>query len=130
MKITTCGSGDDRGELAQRLAHQPGLQAHVAVAHVALDLGLGGQGSDRVDHDQIDGAGADQGVDDLQRLLAAVGLRHQQVVERHAEATRILGVEGVLGVNEGADAAGALGLRDGVQASGWSCPTTPARRSR
>src|SRR5690348_1141532 len=31
------------GHLAQRLAHQPGLQTDVAVAHLALDLGAGHQ---------------------------------------------------------------------------------------
>ena len=39
----------DAGELAQRLAHEPRLQAHVRVAHVALDLGLGRERRDRVD---------------------------------------------------------------------------------
>jgi hypothetical protein len=38
VQVLVC---DDAGELAQRLAHEAGLQADVAVAHLALDLGLG-----------------------------------------------------------------------------------------
>jgi hypothetical protein len=76
----------DAGDLAHRLAHQAGLQAEVLVAHVALELGAGDQGGDRVDHDQADAAGAGEGVDDLEGLLAAVGLRDQEVLELDAEA--------------------------------------------
>jgi hypothetical protein len=65
--------------------------------------------------DQIDGPGADQGVDDLEGLLAVVGLRHQQVVELDAQAARVLDVEGVLGVDERAHPAGPLGLGDRVE---------------
>ena len=45
------------GELAQRLAHQPRLQARQAVAHLALEFGLGRERGHRVDDDQVDGAG-------------------------------------------------------------------------
>ena len=54
--------------------HEAGLQAHVAVAHVALDLGAGREGGDGVDHHDVDGAGADEHVGDLERLLTGVGL--------------------------------------------------------
>src|SRR3546814_6408445 len=37
-------------ELAQGLRHEAGLEADVAVAHVALDLGAGGEGGHGVDH--------------------------------------------------------------------------------
>src|SRR5690606_34745749 len=47
------------GDLPQRLAHQPGLQADVAVAHLALDLRPGDQCGDRVDDDDVQRAGAD-----------------------------------------------------------------------
>jgi hypothetical protein len=86
MKIAgRVGAVQRAGELAQRLAHQPGLQADVAVTHLALDLRLGGQGRDRVDDDDVDRAGAHQHVRDLQRLLAGVGLRDQQLVDVDAE---------------------------------------------
>ena len=42
--------GDGAGELAQGLGHQAGLQAHVGVAHFAVQLGLGDEGGDGVDH--------------------------------------------------------------------------------
>ena len=74
------------GDLAQRLAHQPGLQADVAVAHLALDLGAGHERGHRVDDDDVERAGADQHVGDLQRLLAGVGLGDQQGVGVDAEA--------------------------------------------
>src|SRR5215469_2715189 len=61
-------------QLAQGLGHEPGLQAYVAVPHLALDLGPGHQGRDRVDDDDVDRAGADQHVRDLQCLLTGVGL--------------------------------------------------------
>ena len=53
--------------------------------------------------------------DDLERLLAVVGLRHEQVVEFHAELARVLGVERVLGIDERRKAAGFLRLRDHLE---------------
>src|SRR3954469_8050553 len=60
------------GDLAQRLAHQAGLQTDVAVTHLALDLGAGHERRDRVDDDDVERAGADEHVGDLQRLLTGV----------------------------------------------------------
>jgi hypothetical protein len=76
----------DAGDLAQRLAHQPGLQADVAVAHLALDLGARHERGHRVDDDDVERAGADQHVGDLERLLTGVGLGDQQRVGVDAEA--------------------------------------------
>ena len=119
MKMTVqCVAAGDRGQLAQGLAHQAGLQAHVGVAHLALDLGLGDQGRHRVDDDQVDGAGGHQAVGDLQGLLAVVGLRDQQVLDLHAQLAGVDDVQGVFGVDERAHAAGALGLGDGLQGEG------------
>jgi hypothetical protein len=56
------------------------MQRHVRVAHLAVDLRARRERGDGVDHDEIDGAGADQGVGDLEALLTAVGLRYQQVL--------------------------------------------------
>jgi hypothetical protein len=103
------------GELAQRLAHQARLQAGQLVAHLALDLGLGRQRGDRVDDDDVDAAGAHQHVGDLERLLAGVGLRDQQVVDVDAELLGVARVERVLGVDEGGGAAELLHLGDDVQ---------------
>ena len=74
----------------------------MAVAHLALDLGLGHQRGDRVDDDDVEGAGAHEHLGDLERLLAGVGLRDQQVVDVHADPARVGRIERVLGVDEGA----------------------------
>ncbi len=76
---------------------------------------FGDQRRDGVDHDQIDRAGGDQLVGDLQRLLAVVGLRHQQLLGADAQLAGVADVQRVLGVDEGADATGALGLGDRLQ---------------
>ena len=53
---------------------EPGLQADVGVAHLALDLGLRDERRDRVDGHDVERAGADEELGDLERLLARVGL--------------------------------------------------------
>ena len=116
MKITMVLRLVDRGgELAQRLAHQARLQARQRVAHLAFELGARHQRRDRIDHQHVDRAGAHQRVGDLERLLAVVGLRDQQIVDLDAELAGIDRIERVLGVDEGADAALLLGLGDDVQ---------------
>ena len=107
--------GDDRRQLAQGLGHQAGLEAHLRLAHLALDLGLGHEGRDRVDDDHVDRAGADEHLGDLEGLLAVVGLGDEQVVGVDAELLGVLGVERVLGVDEGREAAGLLGLGDDLE---------------
>ena len=96
---------DRGGEFAQGLAHQTGLQAGQGITHFAFQLGLRGERGHGVDHDQIDRAGAHQAVHDLQRLLAGVGLGNQHVLQVHAEVLRILNVQRMLGIDEGAGAA-------------------------
>jgi hypothetical protein len=53
----------------------------------------------------------DQQLADVERLLARVGLAHEQVVEVDAQLAGPARVEGVLGVDERRDAAGLLGAR-------------------
>ena len=103
------------GELPERLAHQARLQAHVGIAHLAFELGLGHQRGDAVDHHEVDRERAHQRVGDLERLLAGVGLRDQQLVDVDPELPGVAGVERVLGVDERAGAAGLLRLGDAVQ---------------
>jgi hypothetical protein len=106
MKITRHSELRDGGrQLAQRLAHQARVQADEAVAHLARDLGPRHERRHRVDHDHVDGVRAHQRLDDLERLLARVGLADEQVVELDAQLARVGRVERVLGVDEGADAA-------------------------
>ncbi len=104
-----------RGELAQRLAHQPRLEARQLVAHVALNLRLRHERRDGVDHHDVHSPRPHEHVGNLQGLLAVVGLRHQQLFHLHAQLAGVVDVEGVLGVDEGRHAAELLRLGDGVQ---------------
>ena len=69
--------------------HEARLNADVAVAHVALDLRLRNERGDRVDDDEVDRARADEHVGDLERLLAVVRLRDEELVGLHAELARV-----------------------------------------
>src|SRR5688572_5338440 len=106
---------DVAGELAQRLRHEARMQADVHVAHLALDLRLRRQRRDRVDHDDVDRAGAHQHVRDFQRLLAGIRLRHQQFRHVDAELRGVHRIERVLGIHERCSAADALRLGDDLQ---------------
>ncbi len=90
----------------------------MGVAHFALDLGLGNQGGDRVDDQNVDGAAAHQRFGNLEGLLAGIGLGHEQVVGLDAELAGVLDVQGVLGVDECGDASFFLGFGDDVQGQG------------
>ena len=105
----------DPVSLRKRLAHQPRLQSDVAVAHLAFQLGARDQRGHRVDDQHVHRAGAHQRVGDLERLLAGVGLRDQQVVDIDAKLAGVHRIECVLRVDEGADAAFLLRLGDRVQ---------------
>ena len=85
------------------------------VPHLPFDLRPGNERRHGVDHDDVDGARPDHHVGDLQPLFAVVGLRHQQLVNVHAQGTSICGIERVLGVDEDGDASVLLGLRDDVK---------------
>ena len=84
-------------------------------AHLAFDFRAGYQRSHRIDHQNIDRAGADQRIGDLERLLTCIGLGDQQVVQLDAELAGIDRVERMLGIDEAADTALLLGLGDRVQ---------------
>ena len=86
----------------------------MAVAHLALDLRARGERGDGVDGDDGERAATDEQLGDLERLLAVVGLRDEKVIDVDADPARVLRVHRVLGVDEGADAAPALGLGDHV----------------
>src|SRR5436305_4367013 len=72
--------GDGAGQLAERLRHEPRLEAHLGVAHVALDLGARHERGDRIDDQHVERARAHQRVGDLERLLPVVGLRDEEVL--------------------------------------------------
>src|SRR5699024_4985976 len=51
------GFADACGQFSEGLRHQPGLQAHFGITHVALDFRLGRQCRHRVDDDDVDSTG-------------------------------------------------------------------------
>ena len=106
------------GELAQRLAHEAGLEADVAVAHLALDLGPGRERRHRVDHEDVDRTGTGEHVGDLERLLAGVGLGDEQLVDVDTDGRGVHRIHGVLGVDVRTHAAVALGLGHDVHSEG------------
>ena len=109
------GLGERAGELAQGLAHEAGLQADRRVADLALDLGARHERGDGVDDDHVDRAGADEHVADLERLLAGVGLGDEHLVDVDADARGVAGVERVLRVDEGDNAAHGLSLSEDLE---------------
>src|SRR5215207_11354364 len=88
------------------------------VAHLTLYLGPGHEGGDGVHDDEVQSAGADQSVGDLEGLLAVVGLGEVEVLKVYADGLGVGRVEGVLGVDKGGEAAGLLSLRDDVEGEG------------
>ena len=81
------------------------MNADRAVAHVAFEFRLRGQGSDRIHHHKGHRARPDKGVGDLKRLLPGIGLRDQQFIQIHAKFFRILRIKRMFGVHKGTDAA-------------------------
>src|SRR5215470_5442817 len=109
------GTRDRRRELAQRLRHEPRLQAGQRVAHVAVELGARDERGDRVDHDDVDGVGAHQRLRDLERLLTRVGLGDQQLVRVDTQLLGVDGIQRVLRVDERGDTAETLSFGHDVQ---------------
>ncbi len=98
--------GNGAGQFAHGLAHQPGLQADVRIAHFAVQFLLRNQGGDGVDDDDVDGVALDEHFGDVHGLFAAAGLADQQRFEIDAQFFGPGGVEGMFGIDEGGDAAG------------------------
>ena len=85
------------------------------VAHLALDLGPRNERGHRVDDHDVERRRPHEHVGDLERLLAGVRLRDQQLVDVDAELAGVGGIERVLRVDERRDAALGLCFRDHVQ---------------
>jgi hypothetical protein len=83
--------GGDGGELAgacdMRRAWRPTCASPIAFDPRAA------RGGDRVDHDHVNRVRAHEHFDDLERLFAVVGLRHEQVFDIHAELAGVFRVE-------------------------------------
>src|SRR3712207_6374203 len=88
------------------------------VPHITLYLSSRHEGGHAVYHDDVEGAAPHQGVGYLEGLFAVVRLGEVEVLEVHADGLGVGGVEGVLGVDEGGEATGPLGLGNDVQGEG------------
>ena len=109
------GFAQQRGQFAQRLAHQPRLHAHGGHAHFAFELGLRHQRRDGVDDNNVERVGTSQGFTNGQRFFAAVGLRDKQVVEVHSEFLCVGRIQRVFGVNKRRKATGSLCVGDDME---------------
>ena len=114
----TVGLCDAAGQLPQGLAHEPGVDAHKALAHLSFDLGPGDQRCHRVHHDHVHGAGADQLFRDFQALLTGVWLGNEHGVDVHPQSLGVNGVQGVFRVDVGHLAAQLLCFGHDVQGQG------------
>jgi hypothetical protein len=94
----------------------------VAVTHLALDFGTGHQRRDRVNHDDVDRTGTNQGLRDFESLLARIRLRDVQLIHVDAAAPRIVGVQRMFDVDERRDPAHLLRFSDDVLADSVVLP--------
>ncbi|MPM24495.1 hypothetical protein SDC9_70978 [bioreactor metagenome] len=88
------------------------------IAHLPFQLRAGNQRRHRIDHQHVDRIAANQGIGDIQRVFAAVGLRDQQIGGIDADLGRIARIDRMFGVDDGAFAAGALRIGDHMQTDG------------
>ena len=107
--------GNGAGQFAHGLAHQPGLQADMRIAHFTIEFLLRHQGRHRVDDDNIDGVALDQHLGDVHRFFAAAGLADEQRFQVDAQLFGPSGIERMLGIDEGGDATGTLRPGNRVQ---------------
>ena len=85
------------------------------IADLAFEFLLRDQGRHRVDHDDVDGVRLDQHFSDVHGLFAAARLTDQERFQLNADFFGPGGVEGMFGVDEGGDAAVALGMGHDMQ---------------
>jgi hypothetical protein len=101
--------------VAQSLAHEPRLQARLAIAHFAFDLGARRERRNRVDDENVNRAGPYQCIRDFERLFTSIWLRNQEVLEVDTKLAGIDRIKSMLGIDEGADATLFLSFRDNMQ---------------
>ena len=109
-----------------RRACRPGSESPISPSISAR----GTRAATLVDDDDVDGVGAHQRLADLQRLLAGVGLRDEEVLDVDAEGAGVGRVERVLNVDVGGEAAQLLRLGDDVLAERRLAGRLRAVRSR
>ena len=64
------------------------MKAHVGIPHVSIELGLGYERGDGIQNNDRERSAADERVENLERLLAAVRLRDDKVIDIDADALR------------------------------------------
>ena len=90
----------------------------MAVAHLALDLGLGDHRCHRVHNHDIHCTGADQCLGDLQCLLTGIRLGYQQGIDVHAQRLGIVGIQCVFHIDEHRRTAALLAFCHNMQCNG------------
>src|SRR5215216_5961650 len=88
------------------------------VSHLTLYLSPRYERRHAVYHDDVEGSGAHEGIGYLEGLFAVIWLGEVEVLEVNAYSLGVGRVEGVLGVDEGSETTGPLGLGYYVQGEG------------
>ena len=92
------------------MAHEARLKADRRVTNLTLDFRSRGKGGNGVDDNNVDSAGANKHVANLECLLTGIGLRNKHLIDVDTDARGIAGVEGVLGIDKSNDSAKGLGF--------------------
>src|SRR5674476_837057 len=105
------GAAESAGQLAQSLAHEPRLETHEAVAHLAFDLGLGRERRHRVDGDDVEGAAAHQHLDNLLVSQPDYGEQALEIVEMlvRSGALDVVAIDSVAALTPKAEIEGEMG---------------------
>ena len=112
------GFVDGGRELAHGLAHHTGLKTNMAVANFTIDFGTGYQGCYGVDDDEVNCTRVNQLAGDFQTLLPRIWLGEEELINIDTQGCGIGWVQGMLGIDEGCDAAFFLRLRYGMKGYG------------
>ena len=88
------------------------MRTDCGVADLAFQLRPGNERRDRINHDYIESVRAYQSFANPQGFLAGAWLRHQQIVQIHAQPLGVCRIERVLHVNKGGESAALLSLRN------------------
>ena len=91
------------------------LRANRGVADLSFELLFGDERRDRIEDNNVERIGTNQGLDNPERFLAGTRLRDEQIIHVHAEPAGVLRIERVLHIDEGGEAAALLRLRDDRQ---------------
>ena len=88
------------------------------ITHFTFEFGFRYQGGNRVDNQNVDGAGTYQSVSNFQSLFTGIRLRNQQAVNVYADFLGISRVKRVFGVDKSTGSAFFLRLGNDAQGEG------------